>query len=542
MGRHATRNSRGRLATPVLVAAALVPLLVVAGLVWWVASPAVPCERPQRVYITVAPELGGLVRDLLAEPLPVNANACAVAEVRTQAPLETVANLRALDEADLPKLWVPDSSLWAPRVDGPLLESAGSLTSTPVVLATSEAAAEVTGWTEQTPSWAEVLSAGRPLAVPDLNSNVEALSAMAAVHSSLGGGEDADNALVQVALTAARGVVPAPAEAIAAVTEGGADAPLGALAEQEVLTINRERGRADLVAVYPTDGTPVLNYPVYRVGQPDAELRAAVAAVVDELTSARAAEAGRRLGFRGPDGSAPTGDLLGIQEPAPDVLALDSTRVQALLSRLAALGTPSRLLTVIDVSTSMEERVGTGNRATLARDAAKSALSLLPDGAAVGLWVFARALDGERDHDELVPVRTLGADADGLPQRQVLAAALDSIPDRLSPGGTGLYDTALAAVRQAREDWDPDFVNSVVLITDGENDDDGLSLDQLLATLRAEEDPDRPVPIFGIALGVDADLGALERLAEATGGRAYSAAEPEDLQSLLFSALGQRSG
>jgi hypothetical protein len=160
----------------------------------------------------------------------------------------------------------------------------------------------------------------------------------------------------------------------------------------------------------------------------------------------------------------------------------------------------------------------------------------------VGLWVFAYQLDGSRDWVELVPTRTLAADADGVPQRQVIASALDTVPDRLTPGGTGLYDSTLAAVRAAREDYDPDFVNSVVIITDGTNEDDaqGISLDQLLQTLREEADPDRPVGVYGIALGEDADLAALEQIAEVTEGGAYSAVDPSDLQSVLFSALAGR--
>ncbi len=98
----------------------------------------------------------------------------------------------------------------------------------------------------------------------------------------------------------------------------------------------------------------------------------------------------------------------------------------------------------------MQAPVGDGTRATLARDAAKSALTLFPDNAAIGLWAFARQLDGDTDWVELVPTRTLDADAGGRPQRDVLAEQLDSIPDRLAPGGTGLYDTTLAAVRAAR--------------------------------------------------------------------------------------------
>lgn len=546
MGRHAEAPTERRFSVPplpVLIAAGVVVVLLAGGLVWWLAgsSGGSDCAETRTVRVVVAPELGGLAKDLLADPITLDDDACAVAEVSAQEPLATVANLRALDEGSLPHVWVPDSSLWRTRVEGAELEETGSLASSPVVLATNQAAVDEVGWGEDPPTWAEVLAAGRPLAVPDLASNVEALSAMAAVHTSLGGGEEADNALVQVALAAANRTVPTPSEAIAAAVEGGAEAPLGALAEQEVLTTNREAGEAALVAIYPTDGSPSLDYPVLRVGQQGQDVRAAVDAVTEVLTSAAAHEQARELGFRGPDDAAPAGDLPGVQEEAPAELALDPAAVQTLLGRLASLATPSRLLTVIDVSTSMNAPAGNGTRATLARDAAKSALALLPDGAAAGLWVFAARLDGETDHQELVPLRTLGELADGIPQRQVLASQLDSLPDRLTPGGTALYDTTLAAFRAAQEQYDADFVNSVVLVTDGQNEDDaGLQLQQLLDALRAEADPERPVQVVGIALGEDADLAALEQIAEATGGDAYSAVDPLDLQQVLFSALRQR--
>jgi len=43
-----------------------------------------------------------------------------------------------------------------------------------------------------------------------------------------------------------------------------------------------------------------------------------------------------------------------------------------------------------------------------------------------------------------------------------------------------------------------------------------------------------------VALGPDADLGVLQQIAEATGGAAYSAKDPTDLQDVLFDALRQR--
>ncbi len=79
-------------------------------------------------------------------------------------------------------------------------------------------------------------------------------------------------------------------------------------------------------------------------------------------------------------------------------------------------------------------------------------------------------------------------------------------------------------------------------MTDGTNEDDdaGITEEALLSTLTSEADPTRPIKVIGVALGPDADLSALERIAEATGGAAYSAVDPTDLQAVLFDALRQR--
>jgi hypothetical protein len=301
-------------------------------------------------------------------------------------------------------------------------------------------------------------------------------------------------------------------------------------------------GESELMAVYPAGGSPVLDYPVVRVGEPSGEQRRAVDAVIAALTSDRARAAAAEAGFRDPDGAAPpAAEEHGIRDEAPESVALDPTEVTGLFNRLAALAAPSRILAVVDVSASMEAVVGTGNRATLARDAAKSALALIPGRSAIGLWVFARELDGAVDWQELVPIRTLESEIDGRTQRDILQEQADTFPTRLSPGGTGLYDTVLAAMRKARVDFDPTAVNSVVIITDGQDEDgNSIGLDPLLATLAAEADPARPVKVIGIALGPDADLSALQRIAETTGGEAYSAVDENDLQSVLFDALRRR--
>jgi hypothetical protein len=545
MGRHAETRPSRRPALPVLIAAGVVVALLAGGLVWWLVGSGGDCDDRRTVAVTVAPELGALAEDRLSEPIPLDDGGCAVADVTAQEPLQTVGDLGALEEDALPDVWVPDSSLWPARVPEVPVEADGSLGSSPVVLATSRAVADELGWTEEPPAWGEALASDRPVVVPDLATSAEGLAALAAVRTSLGGGEEADNAVVQAVLAAERGPAVSLAEALAAGSENTEDAPLVPVTEQEVYAVNADAEDSSLVAVYPSEGSPPLDYPVLRVGSPSGDDTAAVDAVVEALTSDTAQKSALQAGFRDGEGTAPpkTGGATGIRSDAPAALELDPAAVSALLARLTSLAAPSRIVTVFDVSASMEAPVGDGTRATLARDAARATLTLVPGDFALGLWAFAYHLEGDQDWVELVPTRELHAEVDGRTQRDLLDEQLKSIPDRLTRGGTGLYDTTLAAVRAAREDYDPTAVNSVLVVTDGTNEDDdaGVQLDRLLSTLRDEADPDRPVKVIGVALGPDADLEALEQIAEATEGAAYSAVDPADLQTVLFDALRQRS-
>jgi hypothetical protein len=544
MGRHADPTSTRRPAPVVLISAGLAALLVVGGLVWWLAGSGGDCETRRTVDVTVAPELQSVADEVLAGPIELEDGSCVTADVTAQQPLQTVGDLGALEAGSLPDVWVPDSSLWAARVSGVPLEADGSMGSSPVVLATSRAVADALGGSDAPPGWGQALTSGRPLAVPDLATSAEGLAALSAVRTALGGGPEADNAVVQAVLAAERGTQISPEDALRAGNEGGDDAPLVPVSEQEVYALNRESDESSLVAVYPAEGSPSLDYPVLRVGSPADDEAPAVDAVVSALTSAAARDAASAAGFRTGDGAAPPdAEASGIRAEAPTALELDPAAIGSLVEQLSNLAAPSRILTVFDVSTSMEAPVGNGTRATLARDAARATLTLVPDDFALGLWAFAYQLDGGQDWAELVPTRELAAEADGGTQREALDEQLLTIPDRLTPGGTGLYDTTLAAVRAAQDDFDPTAVNSVLVVTDGTNEDDaaGISLEELLSTLESEADPERPVKVIGVALGPDADLEALERIAEGTGGAAYSAVDPADLQTVLFDALRQRS-
>lgn len=549
MGRHASHTSTtGRGWPPprgVLVAALVAVVLVAGGLVWWLAGSdgddTASCGDPVAVRVAVAPELASVTQDLLAGDA---LDGCVTATVTGEDPLQTAAALTAGADSGLPDVWVPDSSIWSAQVQGAALEPVASMATSPVVLATSRASAEDLGALDETPPWLDLviaaLSDGRSVPSADLTGEARQIAVSLAVEQTGNGIEVSDEELqASLALSEAGATYEQVRDAAVA---GDADAGLFAATEQDVLATHLA-GESELVALYPEGGSPSLDYPVIRAGDPG-ERADAVDAVVTALTSEAGAEAVRAAGFRDAEGNAPdgAGSDTGTREEAPERLPMEPDAALAAIEQANRVLAPSRLLVAIDTSASMEAPAGGGRRIDVAVDAARTALALLPDEFSVGLWTFAYQVSGGNDWAQSVPIRALDADVEGTSQRETLAAAVETLPASLTPGGTGLYDTALAAFRAAQDAYQEGAVSSVVLLTDGENEDDagGISLQGLIDTLRAEADEDRPVQLIGVAFGPDTDLEALRQLCEATGGRAYDAQDPSDLQTVLFDAIRRR--
>ena len=189
---------------------------------------------------------GSIAEKTLADPIELDGGGCAVAEVTAQEPLQTVGDLTALGKSALPDVWVPDSSSWIARAGEAPLEAVGSMGTSPVVLATSRAAVEKLGWADAPPGWGEALAGDQPLAVPDLATSAEGIAALGAVRAALGGGEDADNAVVQAVLAAARERTSTVSDALAAGVEGRGRRPSGA--GQRAGGVRRQRRRRGLGA------------------------------------------------------------------------------------------------------------------------------------------------------------------------------------------------------------------------------------------------------------------------------------------------------
>ena len=80
----------------------------------------------------------------------------------------------------------------------------------------------------------------------------------------------------------------------------------------------------------------------------------------------------------------------------------------------------------------------------------------------------------------------------------------------------------------------------MVLLTDGKNEDErNQDVNALLGNLRSsnEGQSTRPVRIFTIAYGKDADLGVLRRIAEATNAAAYDASDPTSINQVFTAVI-----
>jgi hypothetical protein len=296
--------------------------------------------------------------------------------------------------------------------------------------------------------------------------------------------------------------------------------------------------------VVPSEGTASLDYPWITAPRLNHRTKELLDRVLQQLRSPQGAEDITGAGFRAADGSGsprvagmPSGPVR-VRKPLP------GAQQASALGLWAAVRTDMRMLAVMDVSGSMRATAGSRTRMELAQAAAKTALNSFPQTSQVGLWEFSTDRDGVgKDYRELQPIRPLTAQAStGGTHKDVLNAEFAKMVDSVE-GDTGLYDTLLASYRSVKASYEPGFVNSVVLMTDGVNDDrSGLSLEQLLAALKSERDSKRPVRVILIGLGEQTDAATLQRIAETAGGASYVAKDPQDITSVFIEALMARRG
>jgi hypothetical protein len=413
-----------------------------------------------------------------------------------------------------------------------------------VVVALTEAAAGQLGWPAQPVPWTALLGpqvTSLAVGLPDPAGDPVGIAALVGVQEITATLPDSGPAESQVLRRLSQHVVTRASDLYLRLPEAGSGGhTLSAFltSEQALLRHNARTRGTPLVASYPTGAVPTLDFPyVVLPGTSKPEVSVATA-FLSRLLAPAARRALQEAGFRDPDGSPPPASV----DPVPSASRVKLTTLPPVpmptednlvqvLSRWTGVHLSARILGVIDVSGSMNERVAGQTRLSLLMQAAQEGLGLLLDTTDVGVWVFSTRMDGDRDYQVLVPPGPLSQ------QRARIYGALGAV--RAKPSGdTGLYDTTLAAFQEARRNWMPGRINIILVATDGRNDDaQSINRAQLLAELGKLVDPRRPLPILFIGMGPGVDAAELNDIARVTDGRVYLAQQPGDIRSIFFSAL-----
>lgn len=533
------RRRRDRLATLAVVA---LGAIVVVGLAAWALVPrllnsaASSCAKTETYTLLVGPTMLPVVNDAVGRVSP---SACAAFKVDVAEQADIAARVAA--GAQAPDLWLADAStrvsavVAVPKPD----IAVASVASSPAVVARSKVSAAPASWSAllDTPG----LLVGDPLT---------SVSAAGALASAVAEGES--GAANQAALAASLGKLAQSAgqKSRASLTDSAlldaaerSDAP-AVVSEAAWIAYAASRPNTKLTAAAPGGAAALADYPI-AVTSPDPARRSgagdAAHALAGALTDDAAHHALAERGLRAPGGAVPQEGAdrfvgaIKTAQPSADGLTR-ATKTWALQA------VPFRSLVVMDVSGSMSLDAGGKTRMQLTQEAAAKGAALFPDNAQLGMWAFSVGLGGPRqDFKELDPIRRMDAVTDGKSQRQRLVGDIQSLGG-LVGGGTGLYDTALAAFRTVKAGYDPRAVNSVILFTDGANEKpNSITLDELLAALAREKDPTKPVVFVTIGITSDADEAVLKQIAAATGGSSYVAKDPADIPKVFTEALVARA-
>lgn len=438
----------------------------------------------------------------------------------------------ALRGGEEPDVWVAGSTAWpeimaAEDVD---LEVGEIVASTPVVLAASPAAAgalqelgvsQDTTFAELTAVYREAAATGDApvtLRVGDPRVDQASMALLAAAGAGPEGWAEAGSAargtLVLLAQTAVQGD------------------PLSAIASDPTTVVPatalQVEAAGDDVQALPL-GDNMVRMPFVRIG--DAGSPQAADALEQALISQ--------------DGAADLEEL-GLEPGDAGGAATDAELTTALAKTWTVIAPQSRILTLIDISGSMEAVVADDTtRIDLTRQAAQTALSVVPGQTAIGLWYFATALDGDDDYRDVVPLRPLNEEVrSGVTQKDLLLAETDKLGLDILEGDTGLHDSLWAAYTYMQERYTPEAISSVLLLTDGINDDStgGLSEKEVVERLtEAREAGDAPVTVVLIGVGPEVDAEALDKLAAAAGGEAMVLRDPRELPQVFVDVVASRA-
>ncbi len=559
-GRHRIGNHPSRIRTafssPLGVAAIVVALVVALSLAVPAALRLAGCGETRYLRVSTTLSMVSVMQQAAEEFNNAGRSydgACVFVQADEDPPHQIMTHLAGgttPDSTIAPDVWVPESSAWIEltRVSDTgarnVETTPRSLASSPVVLAAPRGAEGIPDADDA--SWDLVLpderSPDRPVVMVDPNRGTDGMATMYQVRQELGTGDTADTDMTDFVRDVQRdsafdaidltGVYPNPKSVD----------PLTVVPEQAVAHYNTTGPETPVEALYPNEGTVNLDYPFVSIGD-DSTMRSAADDLFEILQGDDFRSQLRELGFREPDGTA--SDRLSeaegiIAEPPTTHEELTGDALLGSVEDWNRLSMPSRSMVLADVSENMADDLNGGpTRLAVAQEAAQLGLSLFPDETDMGLWLLSDELpeNGREETEDLS--RLDGAAGGGETRRDELDAIAEGM--EVEGGESRLYDNILAAYDEMQDSYDEDKINSIILLTAGQDAGSSeIEHDELVAELQDRFDPDRPVTTFIIAFGPQPEREELSEIAEATSGTLSVTDDPDEIGDIFLSSISRR--
>ncbi len=454
----------------------------------------------------------------------------------------------------------PDSSLWLNQLDRRWAEQYGAsegetlipignrrfgdpvrYAASPVVIAAWESVARGLGWPDRDIGWKDIQQKATADATfkwnhPSTGHASGLLATLAEFYAGAGltRGLTEEAATAQTTLDYVRAV-----EATVRFYGEGEDVIVQRLAaegrnfldafvaqEQVVIAWNQAQSGERLVAIYPAEGTLWADHPLalLELGMPgEAPItdnqRRTYQAFVAYLTSPEVQQQLLSVGYRPADlgvaldgtGSPFTGDAVDWRQPQTTLQIPSASVVEVVQNVWWYTKRPTNVYLVVDTSGSME-----GDKIALTRTALRSFVDQIRgDRDKVGLVTFASSVYVER------PLQAL--DDAG---RTALYTAIERLS---ASGNTALIDGVWEAYSRLMIEGNPESINAIVVMTDGQENSSGQSLSAMQRRIRQEGE--MQIVIFTIAFGSDADEKLMRSMAEIGGGQ-YRRADETDIEDL----------
>jgi Ca-activated chloride channel family protein len=448
--------------------------------------------------------------------------------------MEPAAMLRGALEGEFEAM-SPDSSIWLHQLDQAYAEQVADANAflvsqtryyaiSPVVIAMWEDAARELGWPDQPVGWNDLVSYA--IEHPDFAWSHPSTASASGLLATL--------AQFYAASGVTRGLTPADMERPETVTrlqemqqtvsyygEGewataqqvdarGRDY-LDAFVVQEQLVVWLNRQGHDIVAIYPREGSLWEDHPLALLETRNLsnDQRTAFEALATHMRGPESQKLVLENGYRPADLNL---DLEGTDSPLTVANGVDPDQPETTLQLPGSqvieqaqnvwwlIKKKTNVYLVVDTSGSMD-----GEKLENVREALAAFVNQIEGSEErVGLVEFWGTTDIR------VPLDRLGDNRD---------AMLSTIAALEAGGDTALLDGIMVAYKELVRLDDPERINAIVVMTDGQENASRISLRELTNRLEDSAQSGTPVVVFAIAYGRDADYETLERIAIPSGGQ-----------------------